>query len=67
MVLDAGQKEIGPKLCGTCGLLYSPGDFQDEEEHRKAHLKIDATFTLTVSKALPFRLGPKLLSILLVL
>jgi len=50
MVLDAGQKHIGPTLCKECGLLFSPGDFVDEEEHRRAHLRIDNTFKLTLWK-----------------
>ncbi|XP_021945750.1 N-acetyltransferase ESCO2 [Folsomia candida] len=50
MVLDAGQKQIGPKYCDECGLLYSPGDFIDEEEHRKAHVRIQNTFQLTLWK-----------------
>ena len=49
MVLDAGQKQIGPLLCIECGLLYSPGDFEDEEEHRKAHNRLTNLFTITVS------------------
>lgn len=49
MVLDAGQKEIGPKYCEECGLLYSPGDFVDEEEHRKAHLRLQNTFSVSVN------------------
>jgi len=48
MVLDAGQKTVGPRECHTCGLLYSPGDFEDEETHRKTHLSLINTFSLNV-------------------
>jgi hypothetical protein len=52
-VLDAGQKEIGPRFCTDCGLLYSPGDFEDEEEHRKAHNRLENLFTITVRIMIP--------------
>lgn len=49
MVLDAGQKVIGPVYCDECGLLYSPGDIEDEQEHRKAHARLNNIFSIRVS------------------
>ncbi|CAG7723175.1 unnamed protein product [Allacma fusca] len=50
MLIDAGQKQIGPILCGDCGLLYSPGDLQDEDLHRKAHARLENFHTITLWK-----------------
>jgi len=50
MVLDAGQKVIGPIHCEECGLLYSPGDIEDEREHRKAHSRLDNLFSIRLWK-----------------
>ncbi|CAL8127425.1 unnamed protein product [Orchesella dallaii] len=50
MILDAGQKEIGPVFCDECGLLYSPGDIEDEKEHRKAHSRLENLFCIRLWK-----------------
>lgn len=50
MILDAGQRVIGPVHCEECGLLYSPGDIEDEREHRKAHSRLDNLFTIRVRR-----------------
>ncbi|ODM93160.1 N-acetyltransferase ESCO2 [Orchesella cincta] len=50
MILDAGQKEIGPVFCAECGLLYSPGDIEDEKEHRKAHSRLENLFCIRLWK-----------------
>lgn len=49
-VLDAGQKHIGPKYCDECDMLYSPGEFQDEEEHHRAHIRMENAFKITLWK-----------------
>lgn len=49
MIIDAGQRVIGPVHCEECGLLYSPGDIEDEKEHRKAHSRLDNLFSIRVS------------------
>jgi len=50
MVIDAGQKRIGPIMCADCGLLYTPGEIEDEEEHRKAHARLDNLHTVMLWK-----------------
>ncbi|VVC28270.1 Hypothetical protein CINCED_3A015619 [Cinara cedri] len=35
--IDAGQKKFGGFLCKQCGLYYSRGEPEDEEEHEKYH------------------------------
>lgn len=35
--LDFGQKNIEPKKCATCGMLYIVGEETDEKQHRKYH------------------------------
>eukprot|EP00092_Neocalanus_flemingeri_P089456 GFUD01113206.1.p1 GENE.GFUD01113206.1~~GFUD01113206.1.p1 ORF type:complete len:736 (+),score=212.28 GFUD01113206.1:43-2208(+) len=36
-IIDAGQKEIGPTLCLTCGTVYTVGDPEDEGHHEQLH------------------------------
>lgn len=36
-IIDAGQKEIGPTLCLTCGTVYTVGDPEDEGHHAQLH------------------------------
>jgi len=48
-LLDAGQKKIGPTYCEECGLLYSPGDYEDEKIHKKAHQRLDNLYSVQVS------------------
>jgi len=36
-VIDAGQKEIGPIVCRTCGSVYTVGDPEDEAQHDQVH------------------------------
>jgi len=33
MFLDFGQKEFETRKCGACGMVYAPGDANDEAEH----------------------------------
>lgn len=35
--LDAGQKVIGSIVCKECGLLYYPGQPEDEKNHKRVH------------------------------
>lgn len=35
--LDAGQKVLGTIVCEECGLLYYPGQPEDEKNHRRVH------------------------------
>merc|ERR1712025_1457166 len=37
MGIDAGQKEIGPIVCPTCGSVYTVGDPEDEAQHDQVH------------------------------
>ncbi|CAL1540314.1 unnamed protein product [Lymnaea stagnalis] len=39
MILDAGQKEIGPIVCPTCSMVYFKGDPVDEAQHDKHHMR----------------------------
>jgi N-acetyltransferase len=48
LVIDAGQKKIGPRFCDECGMLYSPGEPQDEELHRQAHVRLDNVHSVTI-------------------
>jgi hypothetical protein len=48
LVLDAGQKKIGPRFCDECGMLYSPGEPEDEELHRQAHVRLESVHSITV-------------------
>jgi len=50
MNLDAGQKQIGPRFCKDCGMLYAPGEPIDEEEHRKAHSRLENLVSLKLWK-----------------
>lgn len=37
MIIDAGQKEIGAKICKTCGMIYTIGQEEDEKLHAGYH------------------------------
>jgi len=37
MIIDAGQKKIGPTHCETCGTIYTLGDPSDEKHHDQVH------------------------------
>nr|XP_018913176.1 PREDICTED: N-acetyltransferase ESCO2 [Bemisia tabaci] len=37
LLLDAGQKRFGATQCSECGLMYEPGDAEDEIQHAKYH------------------------------
>lgn len=39
--IDAGQKKFGGFLCKQCGLYYSRGEPEDENEHDKYHAAKD--------------------------
>ncbi|GAU90274.1 hypothetical protein RvY_02712 [Ramazzottius varieornatus] len=38
-IIDAGQKECGPRLCSNCGLCYDPDDEMDNVLHQRECLK----------------------------
>ncbi|GFY47582.1 n-acetyltransferase ESCO1 [Trichonephila inaurata madagascariensis] len=37
LIIDAGQKEIGAKMCKTCGMIYFIGQEEDEKLHSGYH------------------------------
>ncbi|XP_062506239.1 N-acetyltransferase ESCO2-like [Corticium candelabrum] len=37
MILDVGQREFGPVMCKMCGMLYSPRNAADAEQHAVFH------------------------------
>ncbi|GBN90797.1 N-acetyltransferase ESCO1, partial [Araneus ventricosus] len=37
LIIDAGQKEIGAKICKTCGMIYTIGQEEDEKLHAGYH------------------------------
>ena len=37
MVIDAGQKKFGAKICSTCNMIYSEGVEEDERLHLNYH------------------------------
>ncbi|XP_065889421.1 N-acetyltransferase ESCO2-like isoform X2 [Dysidea avara] len=40
LYLDFGQKSFGPMKCKSCGMLYTKGELEDEELHKKFHNKL---------------------------
>ncbi|KAL3226729.1 hypothetical protein MRX96_024792 [Rhipicephalus microplus] len=37
LIIDAGQKKFGHTTCGTCGMVYTIGDVEDEKLHAQHH------------------------------
>ncbi|KAL1440943.1 hypothetical protein MTO96_008990 [Rhipicephalus appendiculatus] len=37
LIIDAGQKKFGHTTCGTCGMVYTIADVEDEKLHAKHH------------------------------
>ncbi|GBN56089.1 hypothetical protein AVEN_60826-1 [Araneus ventricosus] len=37
LIIDADQKEIGAKICKTCGMIYTIGQEEDEKLHAGYH------------------------------
>ncbi|KAH7976623.1 uncharacterized protein LOC119371735 [Rhipicephalus sanguineus] len=37
LIIDAGQKKFGHTTCGTCGMVYTIGDVEDEKLHTQHH------------------------------
>ena len=53
LYLDFGQRSFGQRQeCKTCGLLYTLGQPEDEEMHRRHHRRV-VTFQRTTSRSIP--------------
>lgn len=37
MIIDAGQKKIGPEICLICDFVYNPNDAEDVKHHQVKH------------------------------
>ena len=62
--LDIG-KNIGHQTCSTCGMIYTPGEPNDEKMHAKFHDEVTNGVKLTVHNIVtsPRRRQPSSLSV----
>ncbi|NWX29329.1 ESCO2 acetyltransferase, partial [Notiomystis cincta] len=37
---DAGQSQLGPRQCGSCGMLFAPGIPEDRIQHLRHHQQL---------------------------
>ncbi|NXH83980.1 ESCO2 acetyltransferase, partial [Edolisoma coerulescens] len=37
---DAGQRQLGPAQCGSCGMLFAPGIPEDRLQHLQHHRRL---------------------------
>lgn len=49
MILDAGQKDIGVKICDECDMIYTAGQEEDEKLHSDYHNKYLGNLKFSVS------------------
>ncbi|NXO85441.1 ESCO2 acetyltransferase, partial [Sitta europaea] len=40
MIIDAGQRALGPRPCGSCGMLFAPGIPEDRLQHLRHHRRL---------------------------
>ncbi|NXD32059.1 ESCO2 acetyltransferase, partial [Spelaeornis formosus] len=40
MIIDAGQQQLFPRPCGSCGMLFAPGVPEDRLQHLRHHRRL---------------------------
>ncbi|NWZ02401.1 ESCO2 acetyltransferase, partial [Loxia curvirostra] len=40
LIIDAGQQGLGPRQCGSCGMLFAPGIPEDRLQHLRHHRRL---------------------------
>ncbi|XP_057877800.1 N-acetyltransferase ESCO2, partial [Melospiza georgiana] len=47
LIIDAGQHSLGPRQCGSCGMLFAPGVPEDRLQHLRHHRRLRQALTHT--------------------